>query len=81
MSFLVKLNIDLPPSKDAITDYTNAFVVERIPLSFRVGCFQDFKALFWRKVSLHYSLAARPLGLGKAGASFVLLRWKRKRCG
>ena len=37
--FLVRLNIDLPPGEDAITDHADALVVDRIPLSRRVGGF------------------------------------------
>ena len=71
--FLVRLNIDLPPGEDAITDHADALVVERIPLSRRVGGFQDCEPLFWRKVSLHHSLAGRSLSSGKPGA-FIFSR-------
>jgi hypothetical protein len=65
--FLVRLNIDLPPGEDAITDDVDPLVVERIPLSRRVGCFQDCEPLFWRKVNLHRSLSVGSLGSGKPG--------------
>jgi len=58
MPFSVRLNVDLPPGEDAITDHADALVVERIPLSRRVGCFQNCESLFWRKMILHRRLAA-----------------------
>lgn len=77
--FLVGLNIDLPPGEDAITDHADALVVERIPLSRRVGCFQNCEPLFWRKVSLHHSLAVRSLGSGKAGVFICFWVGKQKK--
>ena len=64
MPFAVKLNIDLSSSEDAITDRADALVVERIPLSRSVGCFQNCEPLLWRKLSLHYILAVCSLGFG-----------------
>ena len=77
--FLVRLNIDLPPGEDAITDHADALVVERIPLSRRVGCFQNCEPLFWRKVSLHHSLAVRSLGSERPASSFCFWVGKQKK--
>jgi len=79
MPFVVKLNIDLPPSEDAITDRADALVVERIPLSRSVGCFQNCEPLLWRKLSLHYILAVRSLGFGKAGVFVCFWIGKQKK--
>ena len=77
--FLVGLNIDLPPGEDAITDHADALVVERIPLSRRVGCFQNCEPLFWRKVSLHHSSAVRSFSSGKAGVFICFWVGKQKK--
>jgi hypothetical protein len=77
--FAVRLNIDLPPGEDAITDHADALVVERIPLSRRVGCFQDCEPLFRRKVRWHHRLAVRSLGSGKAGVFICFWVGKQKK--
>ena len=78
-AYFVRLNIDLPPGEDAITDHADPLVVERIPLSRRVGGFQDCEPLFWRKVSLHHSLAGRSLSSGKPGAFIFSRQLKAKK--
>ena len=76
---LVRLNIDLPPGEDAITYHADALVVERMPLSRRVGCFQNCEPLFWRKVSLHHSSAVRSVSSGKAGVFICFWVGKQKK--
>ena len=77
--FTVRLNIDLPPGEDAIADHADALVVERIPLSRKVGGFQDCEPLFWRRVSLHDTLAVRSLGFRKVGVFICFWVGKQKK--